>query len=361
MSDPSLASFESQIEAGLRSDAGAYRAPPDTAERVHRALEHRRRARRSRSVAVVLAAVVVTCAAIAVPIALRGSAGDRPAGVPGVSLSLAYAYSSISDYDGFSGSVAAGLRVSCAPGSVTCVAGVVWEHVGGSNRNAILTLVYRDRRWALAAPLTPPHGYFDDLVSLSCFASLDCYGVVAEVNGTTLRERSLLEHFDGTHWSPVAEPPSFIAGQISCPTASTCVMVGAASQESSHSVIGVLHDGHWSLVTEFGSDDLVSVSCVSATDCWAVGGFPEYATKPLFRHQQMFVVRLSGTTWRAVPIATPQTAEGDSSARSRAPAHRPARRWGAPSARAVRTLPCSSRHSSTVGGVDKRHRRCRRP
>jgi hypothetical protein len=86
MPDPSFTTFESKVSADLRKDAGAYRAPSDAAERVHQALERRRRARHNRSVAVVLAAVVVTIAAIALPIALRGGTRARPAGTkPGVS------------------------------------------------------------------------------------------------------------------------------------------------------------------------------------------------------------------------------------------------------------------------------------
>ena len=77
----------------------------------------------------------------------------------------------------------------------------------------------------------------------------------------------------GLRWSTRASAPGWLVNSISCPTAATCLGVGAA--DSSGASFLISPHGAIRLESQLsGRATLTSVSCVSAADCVAVGSGP---------------------------------------------------------------------------------------
>ena len=119
------------------------------------------------------------------------------------------------------------------------------------------------------------------LDSVSCSTNDTCIAVGREATGKG-SFRALIGSWNGTHWSVGTSPAvtasdSYLYG-VSCPSATFCMAVGAASNGTTNgSLIEEWNASVWSIVPSprvgARTNTLNGVTCVSADSCTAVGGY----------------------------------------------------------------------------------------
>ncbi len=153
----------------------------------------------------------------------------------------------------------------------------------------------------VSVPSSAP-GTFNALEGVSCTSSTFCMatGQTGAANG------SLIEMWNGTSWSVVANPP-FIGGlvlrSVSCVATSFCAAVGTLGPGI---LIEQWNGTAWSVVVPpLGGplpptpSELQGVSCTTSTDCVAVGSVTSGAgTVPL-------VEQWNGTSWTMTSVPNP--------------------------------------------------------
>ena len=174
--------------------------------------------------------------------------------------------------------------VSCVSASSCFAVGAlgVIEHFDGTS-------------WAVVPSPAPPG---TELISISCPASTNCFatGSTADLAGFDGASKTLVERWDGTAWSLVANPnppkeQSAALLGVTCPTASKCVAVGDSSTAGpdedtrpTSTLVEQWNGTTWSIVpsanprvaafpTSPTYSDLFGVSCVPSAGCIAVGGY----------------------------------------------------------------------------------------
>jgi len=175
--------------------------------------------------------------------------------------------------------------------------GQSWQVVGSPNVNPLLS---------------------DELTSVACASTTDCWAVGAAVGTQTVG--GVVEHWDGSAWKIVTSPQP--AGNrsggllgVACPGESDCwaagySWVGAGVGAKDFQAWVERWDGTaWSTAQSPNPgpdhvDALFGVACAADTDCAAVGAYgdgPTYATLAL---------HWDGTSWAAVPSDNPSGSEG---------------------------------------------------
>jgi hypothetical protein len=138
------------------------------------------------------------------------------------------------------------------------------------------------------APSPNPGTASDSFRSVSCLNATDCWAA-GSAGGV-----GLVEHFNGTSWTPLASIPApsgstgFAFTGISCVSDTACTAVGYWTESSSAFALAESYNGSsWVIETlpNLGSSqaEFASVSCTSGATCMAVGdyynsGFGAYAT-----------------------------------------------------------------------------------
>ena len=117
------------------------------------------------------------------------------------------------------------------------------------------------------SPAVPAGG--TDLRGVAAVSATDAWVVGSYITGPGSQGHALIEHWDGTAWSPVPNPDP--AGPATFPR-------------------------------------LASVAATSASNAWAVGQYYDPAT----RHYQMLIEHWNGTAWTQVPSPSPATPARDS-------------------------------------------------
>ena len=190
-----------------------------------------------------------------------------------------------------SGSLSA---VSC-PIATRCFA------VGSSEAGALVES-WDGARWSIVAAPNPSGESLAVLDGVSCASASSCFAVGSS------NESTLVEHWNGTMWSVVAapNPPRPFAGglsAVSCANATSCIAVGNAATFAANPIVKTLverWDGtRWSIVADANPatstfSTLSGVSCASATSCFAVGG----------TDSGTLVERWNGTRWSLVATPT---------------------------------------------------------
>lgn len=134
------------------------------------------------------------------------------------------------------------------------------------------------------------------LLAVSCVSVDDCTAV-----GYGDGENSpLIEHYDGTGWSPQTVSLSgsgmHVLNGVSCPDADHCTAVGFTGNGS---LIVQKTASGWSEVTAPGvgsNEELRAVSCADATDCVAVGTYYDYNSYSYATFSDVW----SGSSWSEV-------------------------------------------------------------
>jgi hypothetical protein len=163
--------------------------------------------------------------------------------------------------------------VSCVSATMCMATGHRLNSIG-----AIVTLAERwdGTSWSLVhSPNAARIG--NELVAVSCASAAACMAVGFTQGGPG---RTLAESWNGTRWSVVPAPSLAGTGSdlngVSCVSADACTAVGAVSPDGSalSTVIEFWDGTHWSLVhspNPAAGGGLRGVSCVSADACMAVG------------------------------------------------------------------------------------------
>jgi hypothetical protein len=143
----------------------------------------------------------------------------------------------------------------------------------------------------------PTPGARAGLGSVSCASSRACMAVGSSPVGVE-SQMPFPERWDGSGWTfePMPSPAGMLGAvpaQVSCPSPTACLAVGASGTKNTFSggLVERWDGAGWSLQPPAGEVPLSGVSCVSASACTAVGG-DQSSTD-----QVPVVERWDGSTW----------------------------------------------------------------
>ena len=164
--------------------------------------------------------------------------------------------------------------------------------------------------WSLGTIPSPSPTHDIQLFQVACASSAFCVTVGNEDTGTG--SNTLIEQWDGAHWSIVASPNAAGAGEsqlygVSCAGPSFCVAVGVSGPGTTFvNPLVEQWDGHsWSIVNAVNpagspATQLTAVSCLSSTWCTAVGYSEDGSNN---RHA--LIETWNGTAWSVVTTTPP--------------------------------------------------------
>jgi hypothetical protein len=189
---------------------------------------------------------------------------------------------------------------------VACVDASRCFAVGGYESSAgdlPITMTWNGSAWSMTNVQTPS-GTHIRLNAVSCLSSTDCFAV-GSYDPNSKKTRTLIERWDGTHWSMVTPPDpgtnhAELLG-ISCVAASgTCTAVGDYSTRRRQFTLAERWNGSTWLIVPSPSPkasylSLAAVSCSSDSACTAVGVVGKHA----------LAERWDGSTWSIQVVAKP--------------------------------------------------------
>ena len=135
------------------------------------------------------------------------------------------------------------------------------------------SLVWSDGSWS-TAPLVEPGGALQ-LESVSCSSESFCMAVGQRSLGSQIGSGvvGVIEEWDGSAWSMVANPQSSAAGvwlsSVSCPSASSCFAAG--QDDTDGGFIDSWNGASWTMAFSQQDVSLSAVSCTDPTTCVTVG------------------------------------------------------------------------------------------
>lgn len=215
------------------------------------------------------------------------------------------------------------LGVSCIPAGVCVAVG----SFTGDHRAQVIVERLRRSRWSLERVQLPIGGAPVSLNAVSCTSASSCTAVGTGASGGHLpgtRRRpgqpfdasgGLVERWDGTRWSlqptPIRATDASLAS-VSCTSATACTAVGSEYRPPSYgssTLVERWNGSHWSrersgVIGCTGRCSIVfdDVSCSSASACAAVGTLSDYGSDSIEGH--MLAARWNGSRWRATYPAT---------------------------------------------------------
>jgi hypothetical protein len=164
--------------------------------------------------------------------------------------------------------------VSC-PKTTWCAA-VGYDYLSSVGRSMIDIL--HDGHWSLSRSVDRGSGTYD--YAVACPSPSMCRMVGDSTVGAGAVERTIIEAWNGQHWSiapspdPAATTSSYLS-DVNCPTATTCEAVGASRAGGWRNLAERWTGDRWSVVATptvpGGDNSLVAVSCTSATRCTSAG------------------------------------------------------------------------------------------
>jgi hypothetical protein len=221
------------------------------------------------------------------------------------------------------------LGSSCA-NAVQCMAvGITLNNLHSNGTDTPLVEAWNGSSWTLGAQPPLPSAAGGGLFDVNCVSGSDCWavGTVVGVGSDGDPSAALIENWNGVSWSMVPSPaptgPGVAGGvlqSVSCLSASTCVAVGYATDDTGanlHTMIEQWNGSAWSLVpapdTGQAFDQLTGVQCLAADDCWAVGNAGPTQQNPNFlpifpaaAGDQGLVEHWDGSSWSLIPsVAEP--------------------------------------------------------
>jgi hypothetical protein len=275
---------------------------------------------------------------------LNGVAAISPDDVWGVgSWSTAFIGPSnplIEHWDGANWSIVPSPTPSSAHGTgLTSVAAIstndVWAvgAYGNTMQNAVETLVehWNGTSWTILSSPNPSTASHSSLSSVAADAPNDVWAVGDFLESTLGPYQTLVEHFDGAHWTIVPSPnvsgssgpvDNYFYGVSALSSTNVWAVGSEGPSGSSQSGTLIEHwDGvSWNIVASPNSslvnNQLNAVTALSATNVWAVG-FSADSTKNGTR--QPLAEHFNGITWSVVPMSSPYPTWTDPQALARVP------------------------------------------
>jgi hypothetical protein len=147
------------------------------------------------------------------------------------------------------------------------------------------------------------------LSGVSCVSAASCTAV-GHYSTKSDAVLSLVESWNGTHWSVVPSPdPSASSNDlssVSCTSPTFCMAVGryGASGSAAMTLAESWNGTHWSVLpspSPTTDSSLASVTCTSATACMAVG----FTLAPNGLHDNTLTESWNGTSWSVTSSASP--------------------------------------------------------
>jgi len=193
-------------------------------------------------------------------------------------------------------------RAVTCPSTSNCIA--AGTYTLGDDGNVVPGVAqWNGTKWTTTAVPVPPdppsprpgsdsHG---TLFGVTCATTTSCFAV----GGYTIlrRERTVIDRWDGKHWTLVARPrpagaTSSELHAVACASVTSCVAVGTATVSGSGlQTFAVRWNGaQWSVTATPGRNharvnQLDGVSCATATNCYAVGTYiKDPPVRPLVEH-----------------------------------------------------------------------------
>jgi len=218
--------------------------------------------------------------------------------------------------------------VSCSAGDVCTAVGFYYDTTGFPDG---LIETFSDGTWtAIEAPLPPdaqsePNGAM--LTAVSCAAGEACVAVGSYSAGGGGGLRAVIETLTSGGWTPLEAPlpsdavvgPQPTLSAVSCPTPTSCTVVGHYSDNSGHGIFAdTLASGAWTalaLPLPTGASTSATIylnglSCPSDASCVTVGALPG-TTNPV-----PFIDSLSSGTWSSTDAPLPANSIGDGTLQS---------------------------------------------
>jgi hypothetical protein len=254
------------------------------------------------------------------PSATSCVAVGRANGVNGTTFTIAPL---IEQWDGSSWSVVPNPAASKSGAlfAVTCLSSAFCVAVGGNTAGS-LTERWNGISWTL---VPDPVAASASLRGVACTTTTNCFAVGETVLGPS--SKMFVERYNGSSWSAAAFPKpggttsyTTLLG-VSCPTATTCFMVGSSATKlgaQSKTLIERWNGTGWGIVSspnapgstapilQATSSELDGVTCLTATDCTAVGA----VNATIGFTGGTLIERWNGTRWTIVPSPNPVTAHG---------------------------------------------------
>jgi hypothetical protein len=178
---------------------------------------------------------------------------------------------------------------------------------GTAGAKSSLVAQWDGTAWTASALPNQPLAQENNLTSVTCNSTSDCWAVGDSYNGTV--HQTLIEQWNGTSWASAVAPNGGADNSLSrvtCASASDCWAVGhssnAAIDPQSFDQDLILHwtGSAWLLnadrpdPTATYASDLAGVACGSGSECWAVGSMqPSGSGRPQ-------IARWDGTAWMSV-------------------------------------------------------------
>ena len=208
------------------------------------------------------------------------------------------------------GSSYLGLHSVACPNANSCFA-VGFEYI--SNVRKPFIDHWDGTSWSTMSSAVPTGVFSSELLDIACLSPTNCYAVGDAVKFTNTTA-TLIEHWNGTSWSVIASPnlpnndQSFLNG-IACPSTTTCFAVGDGSSTTSTANLTLIerwNGVHWSVVPSPSPPlpEFDSVACSTPTACFAIGShyLNSNSTELL-----SLIERWNGTNWAVVPSPNPST------------------------------------------------------
>lgn len=183
-------------------------------------------------------------------------------------------------------------------------------------RERTLVEIWNGTRWSVSP--SPSPGDYSHLLGVSCTSSRDCEAVGLHERDCTAHtggSSGLAERWNGRGWSVVPSPASPCGDTqlqaVSCRSASRCTAVGSYSRGFRDWTLAESWDGtRWSIVPSpnakpGNNNDLQGVSCASRKRCVAVGWYQAVYAGPALTLAEVW----NGAKWALV--ASPSAATED--------------------------------------------------
>jgi hypothetical protein len=203
---------------------------------------------------------------------------------------------------------------------VSCVSAAFCAAVGsgggnGPHPDTTLIETWNGTHWS-ALPSPDPAADGDVLNGVSCVSASSCTAVgfgFVSAGGGDVRAKTLIESWNGKSWTVASSPdPSgndTLYG-VSCMSASSCTAVGSGGAKT---LIESWNGKSWTVVPSpnsgpaGGADELLGVSCVSAASCTAAGSYTDKNGEP---PAMTLIESWNGTRWTVVPSPNPKKNDG---------------------------------------------------
>ena len=195
---------------------------------------------------------------------------------------------------------------------VSCTSSTFCAAVGSLGEAGTLVELWNGDTWSVSASPSPG-GDPDELFGVSCVSPTFCVAVGWYYKKSTSSYRTLIEMWDGRHWSISLSPSPGVRSAlfgVSCASASSCMAVGYHEGKSgSVTLVEPWNGRDWSIAKspdKGGRDSVLqSISCPSPTTCVAVGWYDGDSG------ELTLVESWSGNAWSVISSPDPGSGNND--------------------------------------------------